>query len=40
MELAVLVSKALLICAEGTEVLDSLWNYIVVKFEIDAANCG
>jgi hypothetical protein len=40
MELAVLVSKALLMGAEGTEVLDSLWNYVVVKFEIDAANFG
>jgi hypothetical protein len=40
MEFAIFVSKALLMGAEGTEVLDSLWNYVVVKFEIDAANFG
>jgi hypothetical protein len=40
MELAALVSKALLVGAEGTEVLDGLWDYIVVEIEIDAALFG
>lgn len=40
MELAAFVSEALLVGAESTEVLDGLWNHIVVEVEIDAARFG
>ena len=37
MELAALIAEALLAGAEGTEVLSSLWNGLIVEFEVDAA---
>lgn len=40
MELAALVPEALLAGAKSTEVLCSLWNYIVVELEVDAAFLG
>lgn len=40
MELATLVAKALLASAESTEVLGSLWNYIVVEVEVDTTPLG
>lgn len=40
MKLAVLVSEAFLAGAEGTEVLDSLWDYIVIEVEVNAALFG
>lgn len=39
-EFAALVSKALLASTESTEVLGSLWNYIVIEVEVDAALLG
>jgi len=39
-ELATLVAKALLASAESTEVLGSLWNYIVVEVEVDTTPLG
>jgi hypothetical protein len=40
MELATLVSEAFLAGAKSTEVFDSLWDYMVVELEVDAANLG
>ena len=40
MELAALVSEALLAGAESTEVLGRLGDYIVVELEVDAAGFG
>ena len=37
MELAALVAETLLASAESTEVLRSLWDYIVEEVEVDAA---
>ena len=37
MELAALVAETLLASAQSTEVLSGLWDYIVVKGEVDAA---
>jgi len=39
-ELAALVSKALLAGAESAEILGSLWHYIIVELEVDAASMG
>lgn len=36
-ELGARVAEALLTGAEGTEVLDGLWDYIVEELEVDAA---
>ena len=40
MELAALVSEALLTGAKSTEVLGGLWDYSVVELEVDAAGFG
>jgi len=40
MKLATLVSEALLASAQSTEVLSSLWDYIVVELEVDAGFLG
>jgi len=39
-ELATLVSEALLASAESTEVLGSLWDYIVIEVEVDTTPLG
>jgi hypothetical protein len=38
MELAALVPEAFLKGAKSTEVFDSLWDYMVVELEVDAAD--
>jgi hypothetical protein len=40
MELATLVPEAFLAGAKSTEVFDSLWDYMVVELEVDAADFG
>lgn len=40
MELATLVAEALLAGAESTEVLGSLWDYIIVEVEVDTSLLG
>ena len=40
MELAALVPEAFLDGTKSTEVFDSLWDYIVVELEVDAAGFG
>jgi len=39
-ELATLVAKALLASAKSTEVLGSLWDYIIVEVEVDSSSLG
>jgi hypothetical protein len=39
-KLASLVAEALLASAESTEVLGSLWDYIVIEIEVDTTPLG